>query len=104
MDLSKLHLHWRPRRRGKKVYKSFSLARAYWQDGKNKKEIVLKLGVLSDEEAERWRVTLKSFKNPDMPIGTKDERNNKLSKSIDDKKMFDIMVFFDFVKPVILRS
>lgn len=72
MDLSKLHLHWRPRRRGKKVYKSFSLARAYWQDGKNKKEIVLKLGVLSDEEAERWRMTLKAFKNPDMPIGTKD--------------------------------
>lgn len=68
MDLSKLHLHWRPRKRGKKVYKSFSLARAYWQDGKNRKEIVLKLGVLSDEEAERWRVTLKAFKNPDTPI------------------------------------
>ena len=69
MDLSKLHLHWRPRKRGKKVYKSFSLARAYWQDGKNRKEIVLKLGVLSEEEAERWRVTLKAFKNPNMPIG-----------------------------------
>jgi hypothetical protein len=38
------------------------------QDGKNKKEIVLKLGALSDEEA--WRMTLKAFKNLGMPIGT----------------------------------
>lgn len=68
MDLSKLHLHWRPRKRGKKVYKSYSLARAYWQDGKNRKEIVLKLGVLSKEDVERWRTTLKVFKKNDVSI------------------------------------
>ena len=39
MDLSKLHLHWRVGKRGKKEYKSYSLARAYREDGKNKKKI-----------------------------------------------------------------
>lgn len=63
MDLTKLHLHWRPRKRGDKVYKSYSLARAVWKNGKNRKEIVLKLGTLSDEEAERWRQTLRALKN-----------------------------------------
>jgi transposase len=64
MDLAKLHLHWRPGKRGKKVYKSYSLARAYREDGKNRKEIVVKLGLLSDKEAEQWRTTLKMHKNP----------------------------------------
>lgn len=69
VDLSKLHLHWRSRKRGNKEYKSFSLAKAVWQDGKNRKEIVLKLGPLSEEEAERWRVALRAFKNPDsLPV------------------------------------
>lgn len=66
MDLSKLHLHWRPRTRDGKVYKSYSLAKALWENGKNRKEIVLKLGPLSDEEAERWRLTLRALKNPSM--------------------------------------
>lgn len=66
MDLSKLHLHWRPRTRGDKVYKSYSLAKAVWENGKNRKEIVLKLGPLSDEEAERWRLTLRAWKNPSI--------------------------------------
>lgn len=64
MDLTKLHLHWRPRKRGDKVYKSYSLARAVWKNGKNRKEIVLKLGALSDEDADRWRQTLRALKNP----------------------------------------
>lgn len=66
MDLSKLHLHWRSRTRGDKVYKSYSLAKAVWENGKNRKEIVLKLGSLSDEEAERWRLTLRAWKNPSI--------------------------------------
>jgi transposase len=65
MDLAKLHLHWRTRKRGSKEYRSYSLAKAVWQNGKNRKEIVLKLGPLSETEVERWRATLRAFKNPD---------------------------------------
>lgn len=64
MDLSKLHLHWRACRRGEKEYRSYSLARAYRQDGKNRKEIVLKLGVLSNKDVEQWRNVLQIVKNP----------------------------------------
>lgn len=62
MDLAKLHLHWRSCRRDKKEYKSYSLARAYRSDGKNRKEIVLKLGKLDDEEVSRWRAALQAAK------------------------------------------
>lgn len=65
MDLAKLHLHWRVGRHKEKIYRSYSLARAYRKDGKNRKEIVIKLGKLSDEEAERWRNFLKTIKKPD---------------------------------------
>lgn len=65
MDLAKLHLHWRVGKNGKKTYKSFSLAKAYRKDGKNRKEIILKLGKLSDEEIEKWRIALHAAKNRD---------------------------------------
>ena len=64
MDLTKLHLHWRIGKRGKKEYKSYSLARAYREDGKNRKEIIVKLGTLSDEEAEQWRFALQASIKP----------------------------------------
>jgi len=66
MDLAKLHLHWRPRKRGNKVHKSYSLARSLWENGKNRKEIVLKLGSLTEEEAEHWRLALRAAKNPSI--------------------------------------
>jgi hypothetical protein len=53
MDLAKLHLHWRVSRHKEKAYRSYSLARAYRENGKNRKEIVVKLGKLSDEAAQR---------------------------------------------------
>lgn len=64
MDLAKLHLHWGSCKRGKCVYKSYSLARAYRENGKNRKEIVIKLGKLSDSEVKQWKLALQSFKNP----------------------------------------
>lgn len=64
MDLSKLHLHWGECRRGKYRYRSYSLAKAYRLNGKNRKEIVLKLGKLSDQEVERWQEALQAAKNP----------------------------------------
>ena len=68
MDLRKLHLHWGACKRGRKVHKSYSLARAYRQDGKNRKETVLKLGKLTDEEAEQWRQLLQAAKNPSNAV------------------------------------
>src|SRR3990167_9239282 len=65
MDLKKLHLHWGACKRGRKIHKSYSLARAYRQEGKNRKEIVLKLGKLTEEEAEQWRQLLLVAKKPD---------------------------------------
>lgn len=64
MDLSKLHLHWGECRRGNIRYRSYSLARAYRLDGKNRKEIVLKLGKLTDKEVEQWRSALQAAKDP----------------------------------------
>jgi transposase len=64
MDLAKLHLHWGACKRGRRVHKSYSLARAYREDGKNRKEIVVKLGKLSDSEVEQWKFALQSVKKP----------------------------------------
>ena len=59
-----MHLHWGACKRGRKIHKSYSLARAYRQDGKNRRENVLKLGKLTEEEAEQWRRLLQAAKNP----------------------------------------
>ncbi len=64
MDLADLHLHWRASQHKGNVYRSYSLARAYRKDGKNRKEIIIKLGKLSDKEAEKWRNLLKTIKKP----------------------------------------
>ncbi|MCP4754679.1 MAG: IS1634 family transposase, partial [Proteobacteria bacterium] len=66
MDLAKLHLHWRVSRHKGKEYRSYSLARAFRTDGRNRKEIVLKLGKLSVEAADRWRILLKTLKKTDV--------------------------------------
>jgi transposase len=70
MDIAELHLHWGERKYKGKTYRSYSLARPYRQEGKNRKEIVMKLGKLSDEEADRWRNLLKALKQPDAFLTT----------------------------------
>lgn len=70
MDLSQLHLHWRISHYNGKSYRSYSLARAYRHEGKNRKEIVLTLGKLSDEKADKWRNLLKAIKQPDAFLAT----------------------------------
>ena len=64
MDLSKLHLHWRESKYKGKCYISYSLERTYKEDGKNKKEIVVKLGKLNEEELRKWQMALMIAKNP----------------------------------------
>jgi transposase len=73
MDLAKLHLHWRVSRHKEKAYRSYSLARAYRENGKNRKEIVVKLGKLSDEAAQRWGNLLKVLKKPNTFLTTCDD-------------------------------
>lgn len=72
MDLTDLHLHWRASKYKGKSYRSYSLARAYRKDGKNRKEICVKLGKLSDEAADRWRSLLATLKKPDAFVTTGD--------------------------------
>ena len=73
MDLAKLHLHWRVSKHKEKSYRSYSLARAYRKDGKNRKEICVKLGKLTDEVADRWRALLKALKKPESFVTTCDD-------------------------------
>ena len=73
MDLAKLHLHWRASQYKGKSYRSYSLARGYRENGKNRKEIVMKLGKLSETEAERWSKFLKAIKKPDALLTTLDD-------------------------------
>ena len=73
MDLASLHLHWRASKYKGKAYRSYSLARAYRKDGKNRKEICVKLGKLSDEAAVRWRTLLKTLKKSGAFITTGDD-------------------------------
>lgn len=65
IDLSQLHLDWGSSTYKGKVYRSYSLARPLWVDGKNKKETVIKLGKLSDAQVVQWRNLLKALKKPE---------------------------------------
>lgn len=73
MDLAKLHLHWRVSNYKGRCYRSYSLARAYREDGRNRKEVVLPLGKLADDAAERWRNLLKAIKRRDSFVTTVDD-------------------------------
>lgn len=71
--LAELHLHWGESKYKGKIYRSYSLAHPYRDSGKNRQEIVIKLGKLSDEEAERWRELLKALREPDSFVTTMDD-------------------------------
>lgn len=73
MDLAKLHLHYRSSVYKGKTYRSYSLARAYRENGRNRKQIVLKLGKLTSEQVLRWKNALKAAKNPQSVVTTLDE-------------------------------
>jgi len=64
IDVNTLHLHWRVSHYKGHSYRSYSLARSYRHKGTNRKDIVLKLGKLSDEEAGRWRELLQAATTP----------------------------------------
>ncbi len=62
MNLVDLHLNWGAFTSKGKKYVSYSLARSIWTNGSCRKEIVLKLGKLTNEEVVFWRQTLKDAK------------------------------------------
>lgn len=64
MDLSTLHLNWGGSTYKGVKYRSYSLARSYREHGINRKEIVLKLGRLTDAEVEEWKAALNAARNP----------------------------------------
>lgn len=91
MDFAKLHLHWRACKRGENEYRSYSLARAYRDNGKNRKEIVLKLGALSSSEVDQWRSALQVLKNPSGVI--RSELNNLVI--ISNRAYLDVAVILE---------
>ena len=70
MDIAQLHLHWGQSKYKGNSYRTYSLARPYRENGKNRKKIVMKLGKLSDEEANKWRNLLKALKKPEAFLTT----------------------------------
>jgi transposase len=73
MDLKDLHLHWGECTYKGSRYRSYSLARSYREAGKNRKEVVIKLGKLTEDEALRWRYLLKGLKKPGAVVTTVDD-------------------------------
>ena len=72
MDLSKAHLHWRVSHYNGKAYKSYSLAKSIRVNGKNKREILVTLGKLTDHEADQWRKHLRQLKGKEKSSSVRD--------------------------------
>lgn len=64
MDFAHLHLHWAARKKQGKEYRVYSLARSVRNGDKVRKQIIVQLGKLSDEEVVQWRQILESCKSP----------------------------------------
>jgi len=64
MDLKALHRHGRVSHSKGTPSRSYSLAHSYRHHGTHRKDIVLKLGKLADEEVGRWRERLQAAKTP----------------------------------------
>lgn len=68
VDISKTHLHWGACRQDGKEYRSYSLARSVRKNGKVHKEIVMKLGKLSDKQVDQWKLILNSLKGKNSDL------------------------------------
>lgn len=70
IDISTLHLHWGGSSYKGTKYKTYSLAKSYRKNGKNRKEPVIKLGKLTDQQVINWKNTLQIAKNPSSVVTT----------------------------------
>ena len=98
MDLARLYLHWTARKKQGKEYRFYSLARSLRSGGKVRKQVIVRLGKLSDEEVNQWRQILRTFKRPNKPEKTQvskmsedDNSNEDFQKLVQatSKKRFD---------------
>ncbi len=62
MNFKDLHLHWGGYSYKEKKYRSYSLARSVWINGTSRKQIVVKLGKLSDDQVAFWKEILVNAK------------------------------------------
>jgi transposase len=61
------------RKQGDKLYKYYSIAEPYYEDGKNKKRVLARLGELSDEQAGKIKSALKLKNHAELGVyGLKD--------------------------------
>ena len=77
VNFSELHVYWRGSKYKGTTYRSYSLAKPFRENGKNRREIVLKLGKLSDADVIKWRQFIDSFKKSDSFFTTLDDINPK---------------------------
>jgi hypothetical protein len=86
----KVHLHCQPRKTvSKGTVNYYSLASCYRDGGKNKKQILLRIGRLTDEQAEVYRNFLKNFTDPaKLVVGLKLDDVSV----VDEKSYLDVLV------------
>ena len=65
-----MHLSSHTRKKNGKVYKYYSIAESYWEDGKNKKRILKYLGALPPLQAQQVRNALKATQSVDTFVAT----------------------------------
>lgn len=56
------------KRSGDKIYRYYSIAEAFWHEGKSKKRILANLGAISAEEVSKLKQVLRIHNNPNLQI------------------------------------
>ena len=56
-----------------KTYNNYKIVESYREDGKVKHRILTPLGSLTDEQAERLRLAISAYSNPDLVVSKKDD-------------------------------
>lgn len=56
-----------------KTYNNYKIVKSYREDGKVKHRILTPLGSLTDEQAERLRLAISAYSNPDLVVSKKDD-------------------------------
>lgn len=100
--MMKVHLHCQPRKTVTKgTVNYYSLATCFREDGVNKKRIILRIGRLTDEQAEFYRNFLKHFTEPSkLTVGLKLEDITVT----EEKSYFDVLCMHEIWKDLGLDS
>jgi len=82
-----------------KVYKYYSIAEAFYEDGKNKKKIITRLGKLDDEHAEKIRGALKLSNDSEKGIYSVNDLSLKKTYSY-----LDVAAIYHVIKELKLHT